>query len=457
MPEQGKKENKFFVSEIRSINTEDKTVEATVSDETIDRYGEVILATSWKKRLQNYLKHGPLLSSHNYGKLTNQIGQVETLKVKDGALVAKFKYFAGEGNEEADWAWKLVSKFGVGAYSVGFIPFDWETQEYTEDVKKGKKPSRVYKDVELVEISQVTVPANPSALQRSLEDPEVDDATKEFYKRTMDDIVQKMDAEEKAKSSIKCPKCGSKNCAADCQCNDCGNEWAMGTAADSIGALKDILVLTEEEIKELFNLDDDFDANEIFFEDEVTEKDLEGSLETKPQPIKGDYYHVPAPGQEGKHSGHKIRTIAISAKKGIKGHYCIQDKTLTGYLFDKKKWTLDEAKAWVKAHSKGLEMEDINMDELMKAIDGMLKTYFADFKKEVEVKMDGLEARVAEILDVSTEKEVQKTEEEKAVKEAEEKAVQEAKEKEEKEATEYILKVLSESNDRLKGTVSAQS
>lgn len=170
---------KTFISEIKSVNEKDFTLEAVVSDETVDRYGEVIKIDAWKKRLGRYKAQPVLLSSHRYDKLTNQIGKAEKIYTKDGQLIAKFKYFHGEGNEEADWAWKLASKFGMAAYSVGFLPYKADDKEYDEDVKAGKKAWREYTDVELLEISQVLIPANPSAMMKSFEDEE-DEVVKNY-------------------------------------------------------------------------------------------------------------------------------------------------------------------------------------------------------------------------------------------------------------------------------------
>jgi phage head maturation protease len=172
---------KTHIGEIRSVDEKNFTLEAIVSDETIDRYQEVIKIDAWKKGLKNYQKHGVLLSSHNYGTLTNQIGIAEKVRVEDGKLIAKFKYFTNSGNPEADWGW-FLAKQGLAAYSVGFLPRPngYETASWDEDdVKAGKKPLRTYTDVELLEISQVTVPANPSALQKSVED-ESDPVIKEY-------------------------------------------------------------------------------------------------------------------------------------------------------------------------------------------------------------------------------------------------------------------------------------
>ena len=184
---------KTFIGEIRSIDEKNFTLEAVVSDETIDRYQEVIKIDAWKKGLKNYQKHGVLLSSHNYGTLINQIGIAEKVKVEDGKLVAKFKYFTNAGNAEADWGW-FLAKEGLAAYSVGFLPRPngYETADYDdEEVKSGKKPYRTYTDVELLEISQVTVPANPSALQKGMEDNKDDEFLKEYFEMIQKKIFDK--------------------------------------------------------------------------------------------------------------------------------------------------------------------------------------------------------------------------------------------------------------------------
>ena len=65
--------------------------------------------------------------------------------------------------------------------------------------------------------------------------------------------------------------------------------------------------------------------------------------------------HVPVPGEEGKHKGHEIRTITISEKKGIQARYCIDCKKIISFIFDKDKWTVSQAKQWVKNWAKAQE------------------------------------------------------------------------------------------------------
>ncbi|MDD4353896.1 MAG: HK97 family phage prohead protease [Candidatus Nanoarchaeia archaeon] len=194
------KKTKVFIGQIKSVDEEKFTVEAVVSDETIDRYGEVILADAYKKRLGNYKKHGVLLSSHNYGSLLKQIGMAESVKIEDGKLTCKFKYFYGEGNEEADWAWKLASKYKVAAFSVGFLPYAAEEGDWEKDgeaIRLGKKPCRKFTDVELLEVSQVLVPANPMALQKSMEEisDDVDEVTKTIIKEYSEKILKIIEKE----------------------------------------------------------------------------------------------------------------------------------------------------------------------------------------------------------------------------------------------------------------------
>lgn len=170
---------KVFRAEVKSVDEENHSVVALVSTKSIDRDGESILPEAFKKRLKIYKDHPVLLSSHRYDKLTQQIGMAESVKVTDEGLEAKFKYFVGQGNQEADWGFNLV-KNGVGAYSVGFIAHGYEDQPINEDTKVGKKPYRIYTDVELIEVSQVLIPSNRDALSNSLSAENVDPIEKEM-------------------------------------------------------------------------------------------------------------------------------------------------------------------------------------------------------------------------------------------------------------------------------------
>jgi len=64
-------------------------------------------------------------------------------------------------------------------------------------------------------------------------------------------------------------------------------------------------------------------------------------------------------------------TITISAERGIKALYCGGSKQIRTYLFDVNKWTMEEAKKWVREHKKqgkGVFMEKLYTKAFVKEI-----------------------------------------------------------------------------------------
>lgn len=178
------KKVKFFRAKVRSLDVEKHTAEVVVSDQTVDRYREIVGAIAMKKAKKGFMEHPVMLSSHAYRGLMSQIGQWLGIKVdlETGESVAKGQWFVGEGNPEADWGWKLAEK-GIAAFSIGFISKKF--REFTEEEReKNGGAYGIFEEIELLEISQVLVPANPSALQKSFDDAE-DPIEKDFYKEVL--------------------------------------------------------------------------------------------------------------------------------------------------------------------------------------------------------------------------------------------------------------------------------
>ena len=150
---------------------QDGTVSVYVSPIILDRDKEVILPEAWN--LGDYKKHSPLIDSHEYSSVVNQIGMSVDTNTDNKGLKSTFEYWTNQGNFAADWAYFIVSK-NQAAYSVGFIPYAWT--ENREEIEKLlipfkfsesdiNKTERAYTDVTLLEISQVIMPANPMAIQ----------------------------------------------------------------------------------------------------------------------------------------------------------------------------------------------------------------------------------------------------------------------------------------------------
>lgn len=156
---------KTFRAIIKEVDVEAGLVNALIpmSTPSVDRSEEVIEPGAFKKSLAQFMKRPILLASHNYMDLRSQIGEFKALKVTDDGLMADgLQYYIGQGNEQADWGFNLASK-GMAAFSVGFIPLKWEKlDEENEDEFFG---NRKYTEVELLEVSQVVVPANRDAIQ----------------------------------------------------------------------------------------------------------------------------------------------------------------------------------------------------------------------------------------------------------------------------------------------------
>jgi len=174
---------KTFRAEVKGVNPDTGEVDMyiPVSAASVDRDGEVVEPMAFKKTLPKFMKRPVLVASHDYRDLTSQIGEWSRLKITPEGMDGKPKYYINEGNEQADWGFKLASK-GMAAFSIGFIPTKWE------DGMGGKEPRRTYKEVELLEISQVIVPSNRDAIQ-GLRSKGFDD---EVVNQLLDDVEESL-------------------------------------------------------------------------------------------------------------------------------------------------------------------------------------------------------------------------------------------------------------------------
>lgn len=150
-------------SELDSVDVENATAIFVLSTVDIDRHGDVIHQDSWQ--LDNFLKNPVFLEQHMswefpLGKFV-EIYTEEDPNRTDGAkrLVGKVK-FAVEEYDRAKVAFALVANGFMNAVSVGFIPHD---VEYNSDLD-----AFIMRDCELLEVSLVSVPANPMALAKMM-------------------------------------------------------------------------------------------------------------------------------------------------------------------------------------------------------------------------------------------------------------------------------------------------
>jgi HK97 family phage prohead protease/HK97 family phage major capsid protein len=123
-------------------------IEGYASTVDRDRHGDVIPMNAWSGGLYNYLKNPIILAYHNH---QMPIGKMVEHKVTDQGLWVRAQIPAEVGD-----VYKLVKKGILSAFSVGFRVKDADYDSVTE--------SFLIKELELHEISVVSVPANQNTL-----------------------------------------------------------------------------------------------------------------------------------------------------------------------------------------------------------------------------------------------------------------------------------------------------
>lgn len=128
------------------------------SDETVDRYGDIIRASGWQ--LDNFRKNPVLLWSHRSGDLP--IGRVEPIAVEGKSLIAHCQLLDAGTTPFCDMVWGLLEQGALNAVSVGFLPLADPVPIF--DANK-QLTGFEFVAQELLELSVTPVPANPNALQ----------------------------------------------------------------------------------------------------------------------------------------------------------------------------------------------------------------------------------------------------------------------------------------------------
>jgi len=154
----------FIFAKVKSINEEERTIEALASTGDKDRDGDIILPSAFKKDLASFLANSVILACHQHQLDTGSspvIGSAipETIKITKEGLVFTMRFAETKlGNEY----WILYRDKHMKAFSVGFIPIEWRDER-----DESGKTCRIYIRVELLEVSAVPVPSNRRALARA--------------------------------------------------------------------------------------------------------------------------------------------------------------------------------------------------------------------------------------------------------------------------------------------------
>lgn len=151
-----------------AVNEDTRSISYLVSDETVDRMGDIIKVKGWD--LQQYKQNPVVLWAHD-GKSVPPIGKSTNVRRRyaPARLTSDIEFAPKEAFEFADTIYQLAARGFIRATSVGFMPTAAEEVDEKKREKLGMGPyGQLYTGAELMEISIVAVPANPSALQEGL-------------------------------------------------------------------------------------------------------------------------------------------------------------------------------------------------------------------------------------------------------------------------------------------------
>lgn len=141
--------NSAFTKEMHSTtdNMESIFIEGYASTVDVDRSGDVVPASVWKAGMENYLKNPIILCQHNHDE---PIGRMVEHRMDARGLYIKARISA------AAEVFSLIKDEVLTAFSIGFRILDAEYNSAAEVF--------VVKELELIEISVVSVPCNQNTL-----------------------------------------------------------------------------------------------------------------------------------------------------------------------------------------------------------------------------------------------------------------------------------------------------
>lgn len=161
-PEVGALVRRALVPEMRGVDESKRTITFTASDESVDRYGDILRVSGWK--FSNYLRNPVVLWAHKSG--DPPVGKCVEIHTESNppALVQTVEF---ADHPFAETVRKLYADKFLRAVSVGFMPL--EPPKRITDLEGNGTGGYEFTSMDLLELSCVPVPANPEALARCVE------------------------------------------------------------------------------------------------------------------------------------------------------------------------------------------------------------------------------------------------------------------------------------------------
>ena len=135
-------------------------IEGYASTKDKDRVKDIVEPNAFKDALDLYMTNPIVLLQHNADK---PIGIVT-----DATIDSKGLYIKAKITEDTDWVFSKLKNKVLRAFSIGYRIKDYEIDEIKDDQGYVTGYEQTIKDLELYEISVVSIPANPYALTKSM-------------------------------------------------------------------------------------------------------------------------------------------------------------------------------------------------------------------------------------------------------------------------------------------------
>lgn len=148
-------------------NNPDRVRRFTASDDTIDRYNEVVLPDGID--LTDYSTNPVVMAFHEYNRWP--LGHAIAAGVVNGKLMIDVEFDPPDVDPEAEKVLRKIDLRTVNAGSIGFMPVEWIDKSGMKNELADKYPGayRVYNKTRLLEFTICPIPANPNALAAALQ------------------------------------------------------------------------------------------------------------------------------------------------------------------------------------------------------------------------------------------------------------------------------------------------
>lgn len=172
-----------FTPEVRATNEAKRTITFVASDETVDRYGDILRVNGWQTA--QYMKNPVVLWGHKSSE--PPVGRTLSITTESNppALIQTVEFASKETYPFADQIFNLYKGGYLRSVSVGFRPTVPPKPIMDGD---GRMTGYEFVGQELLELSCVPLPANPSAVARAVGEGVISQAdAPKFFRAEIDD------------------------------------------------------------------------------------------------------------------------------------------------------------------------------------------------------------------------------------------------------------------------------